>query len=68
MFTQRKKMMGSPKAFFSNALLATGVLFLGGFAALELNGLSIDPIIPALAAFCIASTALLDRIGHRELE
>jgi hypothetical protein len=60
--------MGSPKIFFSNALLIVGVLFLGGFAAFEINGAQIDPIIPALAAFCIASTALLDRIGKQELE
>jgi CHASE2 domain-containing sensor protein len=60
--------MGSPKAFFSNALLVMGILFLGGFAAFELKSITIDPIIPALAAFCIATTALLDRIGQQELE
>lgn len=60
--------MRSPKAFFSNALLVLGVLFLGGFATLEFNGFQIDPIVPALAAFCIASTALLDRLGSREME
>ena len=60
--------MGSPKAFCSNALLVLGVLFLGGFAAFELNGVQIDPLVPALAAFCIASTALLDRVGRHELE
>ncbi|MBI1296513.1 hypothetical protein GC175_16280 [bacterium] len=56
------------KAFFSNTLLVMGVLFLGGFAAFELNGFQIDPIVPALAAFCIASTALIDRLGSREME
>lgn len=60
--------MGSPKVFCSNALLVIGVLFLGGFAAFEVTGLHIDPIIPALAAFCIASTALIDRLGQREVE
>lgn len=60
--------MGSPKIFCSNALLVIGILFLAGFAAFEINGLQINPIIPALAAFCIASTALLDRLGHREFE
>ncbi|MBX3000071.1 MAG: hypothetical protein KF893_16235 [Caldilineaceae bacterium] len=60
--------MGTPKVFCSNALLVLGILFLGGFAAFEINGLQINPIIPALAAFCIASTALLDRLGHREFE
>jgi hypothetical protein len=58
--------MGSPKAFFSNALLILGILFLGGFAAFEINGLQINSIIPALAAFCIAATALLDRLGQQE--
>ncbi len=61
-------MFGSPKAFCSNALLVLGVLFLGGFTAFEVNGLHLDPVIPALAAFCIASTALLDRMGRHELE
>lgn len=61
-------MFGGPKTFCSNALLVLGIMFLGGFAAFEVNGLQLDPIIPALAAFCIASTALLDRLGHHELE
>lgn len=56
------------KAFFSNILLVIGVLFLGGFAAFELNGFQINPIVPALAAFCIATTALIDRLGSREME
>ncbi len=60
--------MRSPKAFFSNTLLVMGVLFLGGFATFELNGVQIDPIVPALAAFCIAITALIDRLGAKELE
>jgi hypothetical protein len=60
--------MRFPKTFFSNTLLVMGVLFLGGFAAFEMNGFQIDPIVPALAAFCIASTALIDRLGSREME
>jgi hypothetical protein len=60
--------MGSSKVFFSNALLVLGILFLGGFAAFEITGLQINPIIPALAAFFIASTALLDRLDRQEFE
>lgn len=60
--------MGSPKILCSNALLILGVLFLAGFAAFEIKGVYMEPIIPALAAFCIAGTALLDRIGQQEIE
>lgn len=56
------------RMFFSNALLVLGVIFLGGFAAFELNGASMDPLIPAFAAFCIAGTALLDRLQERRFE
>lgn len=56
------------KAFFSNVLLVLGILFLGGFAAFEINGAQIDPLVPAIAAFCIACTAVLDRVGAEEFE
>lgn len=61
-------MFQSSRLFFSNALLVLGVLFLSGFALLEINGLPIEPIVPALAAFCIAVTALLDRLDTSSFE
>ena len=51
------------KSFFSNSLLGLGIVILGSFAVLEATGLHSDPLLPALAAFCIGCTAVLDRVG-----
>ncbi len=58
----------SQKAHISNSLLLLGVLTLLAFAGLELFGFQSDPIVPAFAALFIGCTAVLDRIGVRQME
>ena len=56
------------KSFVSNSLLALGILMLFTFAILEATGLHSDPLLPALAAFCIGCTAVLDRVGVHQFK
>lgn len=56
------------KSHVSNALLALGALLLVAVIVLEMRGLSSDPLLPAFSAFLIGCTAVLDRVGVRELE
>jgi hypothetical protein len=51
----------------SNTLLVVGVTILVLFGLLQFLGMSIDPLLPATAAFFIGCTAVLDRIGSRTL-
>lgn len=51
----------------SNAFLSLGVFMLLGFGALEFSGVQSDPLLPALAAFLIGCTAVLDRVGSQQL-
>jgi hypothetical protein len=46
----------------SNIVLVLGILFLGSFAGLELFGLEMNPLLPAVAAFCFACAAMIDRL------
>jgi len=55
------------KILASNTFLASGVLMLLAFGALEFQGWQSDPLLPASAAFCIGCTAVLDRVGIRKL-
>jgi hypothetical protein len=54
-------------SWMSNALLVLGVVMLVLFGLLQLLGNSIDPLLPATAAFFIGCTAVLDRVGSRTL-
>jgi hypothetical protein len=54
--------------WISNALLISGVLLLVLFGVAEMQGLATDPLMPALSALLIGSTAVLDRLGSREFE
>lgn len=54
-------------SWMSNALLVLGVTMLVLFGLLQLLGNSIDPLLPASAAFFIGCTAVLDRVGARTL-
>lgn len=56
------------KAYVSNALLGLGALLLLAVAVLELTGAPSDPLLPAFSAFLLGCTAVLDRVGVRELE
>ena len=56
------------KSLFSNFLLVLGVVMLGSFALMEATGLSVDPLLPALSAFCIGGTAVLDRVGAQQFK
>lgn len=56
-----------PKPFISNTLLCLGVLMLLSFGILETAGVPSDPLLPAFAAFFIGCTAVLDRVGARQL-
>lgn len=60
--------MLSHKDFFSNTFLALGIILLGGVAVYTVSGVAIDPLIPALAAVCVAGAALLDRLDHQKLD
>jgi len=56
------------KNLFSNTLLGFGVLLLVIFTVLEVWGLHSDPLLPAFAAFFIGCTAVLDRMGERNIK
>lgn len=56
------------RAFLSNTFLAVGILLLAAFAIYTVRGLTIDPLVPALSAACVAGAALLDRLGHEEAD
>ena len=45
-----------------------GAVLLATVVILEMTGSSSDPLLPASAAFLIGCTAVLDRVGVRELE
>ena len=51
----------------SNMLLALGVAMLGIFGLMQFAGYGTDPLVPAAAAFLIGCTAVLDRVGTREI-
>lgn len=51
----------------SNALLAMGVAMLGIFGVMQVAGVGTDPLVPAAAAFLIGCTAVLDRVGARQV-
>jgi hypothetical protein len=51
----------------SNTFLSLGTLMLIGFGALEVSGTQSDPLLPAIAAFLIGVTAVLDRVGAQQL-
>lgn len=53
--------------FLSNAFLGLGTFMLISFGALEVTGFQSDPLLPALAAFLIGCTAVLDRVGPQRL-
>jgi hypothetical protein len=52
----------------SNTALAMGVVVLSAFLLLQTIGAGSDPLIPAIAAFFIGCTAVLDRLGQQETE
>ena len=56
------------KSRISNMLLVLGAVLLATVVILEMTGSSSDPLLPASAAFLIGCTAVLDRVGVRELE
>ncbi len=51
----------------SNMLLTLGIVSLFLFGLFQLLGIGADPLIPASAAFFIGCTAVLDRVGTRQL-
>ena len=51
------------KTLASNMLLAFGTSILAVFGAMQVLGFHAEPLLPAVAAFCIGCTAVLDRIG-----
>lgn len=53
--------------WMSNTLLMAGVGMLGLFVMLQATGNAIDPLLPATSAFLIGCTAVLDRVGARNL-
>ena len=56
------------KSRISNMLLVLGAVLLAAVVILEMTGSSSDPLLPASAAFLLGCTAVLDRVGVRELE
>ncbi len=56
------------KNLFSNTLLGLGVLLLVTFAVLEMWGMQSDPLVPAFSAFFIGCSAVLDRMGERQIK
>ena len=54
-------------SWMSNTLLVAGVVMLCLFGLLQVTGNTIDPLLPATAAFLIGCTAVLDRVGTRKL-
>ena len=51
----------------SNTALILGVVMLALYALVQFAGFGADPLLPAIAAFFIGCTAVLDRVGSREL-
>jgi hypothetical protein len=56
-----------PKELFSNVLLMLGAVMLVAFGVMEVTGVRTDPLMPALSAFLVGMTAVLDRNGFRRL-
>jgi hypothetical protein len=54
-------------SWMSNVLLLAGVVMLCLFGILQVTGNTIDPLVPATAAFLIGCTAVIDRVGSRKL-
>ncbi len=52
----------------SNTALVMGIVVLAAYALLQTIGAGSDPLVPAIAAFFIGCTAVLDRIGQQEPE
>jgi hypothetical protein len=50
-----------------NALLFLGAVMLVVWGAVELAGLSTDPLLPATSALLVGCTAMLDRLGASPL-
>lgn len=50
------------KLLLSNAFLGLSIVLLTAFLAVEMNGFSVDPLIPALAALSVGCSAVLDRL------
>ncbi len=48
-------------------LLTVGVVMLLLSGLFQVTGNTIDPLLPAVAAFFIGCTAVIDRIGSRQL-
>jgi hypothetical protein len=55
------------KIVISNLLLAFGVLALFGFGMMEVVGVTVDPLVPAMSALFLGCTAVLDRVGSQQL-
>lgn len=53
--------------WISNMLLVLGAAMLCLFGLLQAVGVMADPLMPASAAFLIGCTAVLDRVGARQL-
>lgn len=51
----------------SNTALVLGVVMLALYALMQWAGYGSDPLLPASSAFFIGCTAVLDRVGQREL-
>lgn len=60
--------MTQPSKWISNGLLLSGVFLLVWFGVAEVQGFATDPLMPALSALLIGSTAVLDRLDSREFE
>jgi hypothetical protein len=50
------------KILLSNAFLGLGIVLLTAFLVVEMNGYLTHQLIPALAAFSIGCSAILDRL------
>jgi hypothetical protein len=65
--TKQRAGVNMVASWMSNALLVLGVAMLLLFGLLQFVGDSIDPLLPATAAFFIGCTAVLDRVSSRTL-
>ncbi|MBK8048489.1 MAG: hypothetical protein IPK16_16045 [Anaerolineales bacterium] len=54
-------------SYLSNLSLALGSTMLIAFGILWAVGISIDPIVPAIAGFFIGCAAILDRVTTNEI-
>ncbi len=54
--------------WISNGFLLLGVGLLAWFGVAEIQGLYSDPLMPALSALFIGSTAVLDRLENQKFE